>query len=321
MIKIIFMSNGLFAVPTLKYLVNNKNIKINYIITSKKKYINNKPNLIKRISIDNNIKVIYSENIDSQIYINKIINSKPDFLIVISFKILKEIIWRIPKYGTINIHPSLLPQYKGSSPINWSIINGDKITGLTSFFINNYIDSGKIILQKIINIKKNTNFIKLRNELSNHTINFLIRTLKKVLKYKKNRKEINFKNIIKFKKIKLAPKINNYNSKIYFFLYSEKEILQLILGVPENKPAWCFLNTKEKIYIINIYKINIDLNINFENNPKYQLGKLLYINKRIFIKTKNNYIELLICQLNNKNKLNILDIYNGIKFKKDIFLF
>lgn len=315
------MSNGLFAIPTLKYLVNNKNIKINYIITSKKEYINNKLNLIKKISINNNIKIIYSEDIDNIIYIKKIIDSRPHLSIVISFKILKEKIWKIPKYGTINIHPSLLPQYKGPSPINWSIIYGDKITGLTSFFINNDIDSGKIILQKKIKIKENTNYIKLYNILSNLTKNFLIKTLKKVLFLKKNNKKINYINKNKFKNIKLAPKINNYYSKIYFFLYSEKDILQLILGLPENKPAWCFLNTKKNIYIINIFKININLNINLEKYKNYQLGRLLYINKKIFIKTKNNFIELLQCQLNNRKKLNIIDIYNGLEYKNNIFLF
>ncbi|MDH3004254.1 MAG: hypothetical protein NHG00_00325 [Candidatus Shikimatogenerans sp. JK-2022] len=311
------MSNGYFGVPTLKYLIKRKNIKINYIITSKKKYINNKLNLIKLIAINNNINYINSDNLNKKKYIKKIIKSKPNLQILISFKIIPKKIWEIPNIGTINIHPSLLPQYKGSCPINWTIINGEKYTGLTSFFINDNIDGGPIILQKKIKINNNINYNKLYNKLSNLTKYFLIETINKIIK--KKYKLINIKNNnIKFKK---APKINNYHTKIYFYNLDYKKIYNLILGLSKTKPAWCYLNTYDNIYIINIYKIKINININLEKFNYLKIGVILFFNKKIYVKTINKFIELLTCQLSNKKKMEFIDIYNGLKYKNNIFLF
>ncbi|MDH3004490.1 MAG: hypothetical protein NHG08_00710 [Candidatus Shikimatogenerans sp. JK-2022] len=316
MIKIIYMSNGYFGVPTLKYLIKKKKITINYIITSKKKYINNNLNLIKKIAQKNKIKIINSENINKKKNIKKIIKSKPDLQILISFKIIKKKIWKIPKLGTINIHPSLLPLYKGSNPINWVIINGEKYTGLTSFFINNNIDGGPIILQKKIKIKKNINFDNLFNKLSNLSKYFLIKTIKKIIN-----KNYKCKTIINNTEYKLAPKINNFYTKIFFNFYKTKYIYNLILGLTKKKPSWCFLNTINNIYILNIYKINIKININLKNFTYLKPGEILYYKKKIFVKTINNFFELLICQLSNKKIMNIIDLYNGLKFKNKLFLF
>ncbi|WGH25680.1 MAG: methionyl-tRNA formyltransferase [Candidatus Shikimatogenerans bostrichidophilus] len=311
-IKIIFMGNGDFGYPCLIKLINNKKYKIACIITSKKKKINNKKNLILSIAKKKKIKIIYTENINKIKYINKIKKIKPDLQILISFKIIKKKIWKIPKLGTINIHPSLLPNYRGPCPINWVIINGEKETGLTSFFVNDKIDKGKIIIQKKIKIK-NINFEKLYYKLSIINKKFIIKTinivLKKNIKLKKN----------KISKYNLsAPKINNFYSKIFL---NEKieNIYNKILGLSKNKPAWCFLNTKKKIFIINIYKSKI-IKIN-KNLLNIKIGKLIFFKKKILIKVKDGFINLLICQLNNRKKMNIINLYNGIKNKKKIFLF
>lgn len=317
------MSNGYFGIPTLKILLKKKNIKINYIITSKKNFINSKPNLIKKISKKYNIKIINSDKIEKTKNIIKINNSKPDLILIISFKIISKKIWRIPRLGTINIHPSLLPNYKGPCPINWAIINNEKYTGLTSFFINDNIDGGPIILQKKIKINSNIDFISLYKLLSIYTKKFVLKTILYVIKKKRKKLKNNFL----IKNLKKAPKINNYFSKISFYQIKEK-INKLILGLPSNKPAWCFLNIYKDIYIFNIYKINININKKDYkylklNYYKSHIGDFIYYKKKIFIKIKNDFIELLICQLNNRKKMNILNLYNGLKFKnfKNIFLF
>ncbi|WOX79356.1 methionyl-tRNA formyltransferase [Candidatus Shikimatogenerans bostrichidophilus] len=299
--KIIFLSNGNFSVPSLNYLIKNQkkyNLIIKSIITSKKNIINNEKNLIKKIALKNNINIIYSEYIYKNI--KNIINLKPDLLIIISFKYLKKKIWNIPKLGTINIHPSLLPQYKGANPINWVIINGEKKTGLTSFFINKIIDSGKIILQKKININNKITYKKLYKLLSKKTKKFLIKTIKKILTKEK---------------LKLAPKINNYYSKIYWN-YSINKIYNLIRGLPYNKPAWCFINTNNKIQIFNIYKIKI---INYKHNNFN--GKILLKNKNVYISAKNGYIKLLKCNIANKKVIKNINIYNGLINYKNLFVF
>ncbi|WGH27073.1 MAG: hypothetical protein NHG12_00875 [Candidatus Shikimatogenerans bostrichidophilus] len=307
--KIIFMSNGIFGIPTLKYLIKKK-FNICYVITSKKNIINNKKNYIKFISKKKKKKLIYSEYIDNKNIIKKLNNINPDILLLISFKIIKKEIWKIPKYCSINIHPSLLPQYKGSCPINWVIINNEKITGLTSFIIDDKIDEGKIILQKKIKIKKNIKYKKLYKLLSNKTKKFTIKTIKNIIFKKKKKIYINNN-----KTIKLAPKINNYYSKIDFNK-NIKNIYNKIRGLSIQKPAWCYLNTKKKILLINIYKIKI---IKIKHN--YNYGKIFFINKKVLITAKNGYINLLNFQILNKKKNKNIEIYNNLINKKDLFLF
>ncbi|WGH28195.1 MAG: hypothetical protein NHG07_00900 [Candidatus Shikimatogenerans bostrichidophilus] len=198
-------------------------------------------------------------------------NINPDLQILISFKIIKKEIWEIPKIMTINIHPSLLPQYKGPCPINWVIINNEKITGLTSFKVNDKIDKGKIIKQKKIKIKNNINFNKLNKLLSIKSKFFTYKTIKKI--FNKKKYFIKKKNN---KKIKNAPKINNYYTKIYWFNNIYK-IYNIIRGSSFNKPAWCYLNTKNKILLINIYNVNI---IIYKHN--YNYGKIIFKKKKNF---------------------------------------
>ncbi|MDH3004697.1 MAG: hypothetical protein NHF85_00040, partial [Candidatus Shikimatogenerans sp. JK-2022] len=285
----------------------------------KKKYINKNFNYIKKIALKNKIKIISSNKIEKKKNIEKLKNISPDLFLLISFKIISKKIWSIPKYGSINIHPSILPNYKGPSPINWVIINGEKYTGLTSFFINNKIDEGNIILQKKIKISKYINYNTLYKKLSILSKYFVIKTINKIINKSFKKKIIK----IKKKKIIYAYKINNILSKINFNMSSNK-IFRLILGLDYKKSAWCFLNTKNNIYLLNIYKINININkeliSNNYNNIGY--GRLLIYKKKFYIKTLDNFIELLICKLNiNKIKLQFLDLYNGLQNKENIFLF
>ncbi|MDH3003811.1 MAG: hypothetical protein NHF95_00785 [Candidatus Shikimatogenerans sp. JK-2022] len=309
-IKIVYMSNGLFGVPTLKYLIKKK-LNICSIVTSKKNIINNNKNYIKLIAIKKKINLLYSENINKKYFYNKLLNIKPDLLILISFKIIKKKIWKISKINTINIHPSLLPNYSGSCPINWVIINNEKYTGLTSFKINNKIDNGKIIKQIKIKINNKNTFYKLYNYLSYKSKFFIYKTIKKLIKKNKYLKKKKINNL------KLAPKINNYYSKIYFF-FNFNKINNLINGLSKKKPAWCFLNTKNKILLINIYKIKI---INYKHNYNYGLIKKNKIKKKILITNKKGFIELKKIKIENKKINKNKEIYNNFFNKKKLFCF
>ncbi|WGH25874.1 MAG: hypothetical protein NHG05_00790 [Candidatus Shikimatogenerans bostrichidophilus] len=314
--KIVFFSNGDFGIYSLIYLIKNQN-KYNYniinVITSKKNIINNKINKIKKISLKYNIKLIYSEYINNINVINKLKSLKPDLFIVISFKYLIKKIWKIPKLGTINIHPSLLPNYKGANPINWCIINGENIIGLTSFFINEIIDEGNIILQKKYYINNKINFDKLYYLLSKKVKYFLIKNIKILFK---NKKYNLIKNEINNNNIKLAPKLNNYYTKIYFLSYSLIKIYNLIRGLPNNNAAWSFININNKINILFYYKIKI-----IKKKHNLFIGNIILKNKKVFIIVKNGYIKLLKCKFSNNKIINNIDIYNSMINYKLLFVF
>ena len=157
-VKILFMGTAEFGIPTLKVLKDNFNL--DTIITNYDKpsgrglKIEFSP--VKKFAINNNIKYLQPKNLKEQSLIDKITSINPDIIVVVAFRMIPKSIWQIPKYGTINLHASLLPNYRGSAPINWVIINNENFTGVTTFFIDDKIDTGDIseIKKKIYNIKK-----------------------------------------------------------------------------------------------------------------------------------------------------------------------
>ena len=149
-VKILFMGTAEFGIPTLEIL--NNNFDLNTIITNYDKPsgrgLKIKFSPVKEFAISNNIKFLQPKNLKDQSLVNEIKSIKPDFIIVVAFRMIPKIIWEIPKYGTINLHASLLPNYRGSAPINWAIINNEEYSGVTTFFIDDKIDTGDILLQE-----------------------------------------------------------------------------------------------------------------------------------------------------------------------------
>ena len=137
------MGTSEFGLPTLKQIKNNFNLLA--IVTNYDKPsgrgLKIKNSAVKEYALEKNIELLQPENLKDQNFIEKIKKFKPDFIIVVAFRMLPKVIWSIPKHGTINLHASLLPNYRGAAPINWALINGEKYTGVTTFFIDDEIDT------------------------------------------------------------------------------------------------------------------------------------------------------------------------------------
>ena len=151
-LKLIFFGTPQFAVDSLHEI--NLNYKVNCVVTSpdRKSGRGQKINesKVKQYAKKNNIKILQPENLNDKEFINQIEAIQPDLIIVVAFKQLPFEIFSIPKYGTINLHASLLPNYRGAAPINWCLINNEKKTGVTTFFINEKIDQGDVLLKEEI---------------------------------------------------------------------------------------------------------------------------------------------------------------------------
>ncbi|MFN9682040.1 MAG: methionyl-tRNA formyltransferase, partial [Bacteroidota bacterium] len=154
--RIIFMGTPAFAVPTLLKL-SDSGFTIPAVITApdklggrgKKEWL---ISAVKETALALNIPVLQPVNLKSEAFLNTVKDFKPDLFIVVAFRMLPEILWSLPPLGTINLHASLLPDYRGAAPINWAIINGETTTGVTTFFIRKDIDTGPVILSKSIDI-------------------------------------------------------------------------------------------------------------------------------------------------------------------------
>ena len=157
-----------FAVYSLKILVN-RGYNIVAVITASDKLsgrgrkLNFSP--VKKFCLNNNIKYLQPKSLKDKLFINELNLLNADLQVVVAFRKLPKVIWEMPKLGTFNLHASLLPKYRGAAPINWALINGEKETGVTTFLINEEIDTGKILLQKKIKIKDDENAGSIHDKL------------------------------------------------------------------------------------------------------------------------------------------------------------
>src|SRR5690606_29367783 len=150
-LRIVFMGTPEFAVGTLRKLVEN-NYKVVGVVTAPDKPAGRgmqlKQSDVKEYALKQNIKVLQPVNLKDKSFIDELRSLNANLQIVVAFRMLPEIVWNMPEFGTFNLHASLLPNYRGAAPINWAIINGETKTGVTTFFIDEKIDTGEIILQE-----------------------------------------------------------------------------------------------------------------------------------------------------------------------------
>ena len=210
-LKIIFFGTPSFAVDSLHEI--NLNYNLDYVVTTpdKKSGRGQKVNEseVKQYAKKNNIKILQPENLNDKEFINQIEAIQPDLIIVVAFRKLPFEIFSIPKYGTINLHASLLPNYRGAAPINWCLINNEKKTGVTTFFINEKIDQGDVLLKEEIIINDEDDFGSLYLKLSSIGSKLLVKTINGVVK-----DTLKASKQLMDEDLRIAPKLSKENTRI-----------------------------------------------------------------------------------------------------------
>ncbi|HNQ69361.1 MAG TPA: methionyl-tRNA formyltransferase [Bacteroidales bacterium] len=306
-LNIIYMGTPAFAVEPLKSIINN-GYKVSAVVTSTDKPAGRGCKLkfsdVKNFALDKNIQVLQPLNLKDPDFVNQLKNIKPDLFIVVAFRMLPEEVWKIPKFGTFNLHASLLPDYRGAAPINHAIINGETKTGLTTFFIDKEIDTGNIILQEKCAIEESDDAGSLHDKLMMKGGNLIIKTIDIINKGTIN--PISQNSLIK-SEIKLAPKINKEFCKIDFNLSCIK-VHNFIRGLSPYPAAWCNIN--EIADLVKIFKSTYL----FEKHS-YANGKLLTDNKNfIKIAVSDGFIIIDELQLPGKKRMSVKEFLNGNNF-------
>ena len=296
-----------FAVASLKAINESKHQIVGVITATDKpsgrgKKINS--SAVKKYAVENNLTLFQPKNLKNDNFKNDLINVKADIFIVVAFRMLPKSIWELPHYGTINLHASLLPEYRGAAPINWAVINGEKSTGVSTFIIDDKIDTGEILLQEKIQINDGDNAGVLHDKLMIIGAQLILKTIDELghnnLTPKKQTKEN--------PKLKTAFKLNKTNTRINWGK-SNYEIRQLILGLSPYPSAWTTLISNEKTYNFKIYDAIL--------NPKKLSPGKIEINKNQFlVGTSNGSIELKQVQLEGKKRMDTLSLINGNPFIK-----
>ncbi|AWU42440.1 methionyl-tRNA formyltransferase [Blattabacterium punctulatus] len=314
--RIVFIGSTSFSLFSLKELyIRGYNI-VGIItnpdsIFNKKNKINNKS--VKKYALENHIPILQPKNLLDFSFLKNLKIWKADIQIIVSFRILPKEVWGNPKMGTFNLHASLLPQYRGAAPINWAIINGENKTGLTTFIVNNQVDSGKILLQKEIKIKKEETAGTLENKLKKISGSIIIKTLEGILKKKIKPK---IQKYIPYLPLKYAPKIYPINCRIFWKETSIEVIYNKIRGLSPYPTAWTFLFFEEKKFFrFKIFIVKKIKKIHF-----FPIGFVFFSKSEMKISVKEGFISIIEGQIEGKKKMNIKNLINGIKIRKNIFV-
>jgi len=298
-----------FAVPSLKILVDN-NYELVAVVTAPDKPAGRgqkiQESAIKQFAKEKNILCLQPEKLKDPAFIESLQKLKPDIQVVVAFRMLPEIVWSLPRMGTINLHASLLPDYRGAAPINWAIINGEKETGLSTFYLQQEIDTGKIILQEKVKILATDSAGDLHDRLMEKGALLLIKTIQSIESGTINPIDQNIL-LAEKRETKTAPKIFRENCEIHWGNKGEN-LQNLIRGLSPYPAAWCYI-TDEKggRLVLKVFVSEFNKSIH-----TVMPGELITDSKSFLrVAVPDGYLNLVSVQLEGKKRMNIEEFLRG----------
>jgi methionyl-tRNA formyltransferase len=307
-IKIVFMGTPDFAVGSLKKLVEEK-YKIVGVVTATDKPAGRGQKLqssaVKQYAESQGIPILQPEKLKDENFQKELKNFNADLFIVVAFRMLPKSVWAMPKFGTINLHASLLPQYRGAAPINWAIINGETKSGVTTFFIEEQIDTGNILLNKEVEISDTDNVGILHDKLMDVGSNLICETVDLIAT--ENYKTIPQAGINE--PLKSASKIFKDDCKINWNKPA-KEIYNLIRGLSPYPAAWTeFVSIDGKEIQFKIFESEL---ISKKSNE--EIGRIISDNKSfVHIVVQDGIINIKTLQQAGKNKMKAEEFLRGFQ--------
>lgn len=308
-LRIVFMGTPEFAVGILDTILHN-NYEVVGVITAADKPAGRgqkiKYSAVKEYALAHNLHLLQPTNLKDESFLADLKALNANLQIVVAFRMLPEVVWKMPSLGTFNLHASLLPNYRGAAPINWAIINGETKTGVTTFFIDDKIDTGAMILNSETAIGVNESAGELHDrlmELGNETV---IQTLA-LLENGKATTTLQEDNA----EIKTAYKLNKENCKIDWNK-SALDIHNLIRGLSPYPAAWSFISDKGEEWNVKIYQSNIVIEAH-----TLAVGQLVCTKKELKIAVRDGFIQIVSLQFPGKKKMNTAEFLNGIQFTAD----
>ncbi len=302
-LRIIFMGTPEFAVPSLEILVQNK-FNVVAVITAPDKPQGRgqklTPSPVKECALKYSIPVLQPTNLKSPLFLEELKSYHANLQIVVAFRMLPEMIWAMPSLGTFNLHGSLLPQYRGAAPINWAIINGEKETGVTTFFLKHEIDTGSIIFQEKEPIHDEDNVGTVYDRLMHKGAQLVLKTVKAI-----EQGDYPSQPQSDSAEIKHAPKIFKETCKINWNQNSE-QIRNFVRGLSPYPAAWTVIEGKT----FKIFKCAHA----HANSGSLQTGEFITDNKSyLYFKTADGLLSIEEFQPEGKKRMNVHEFFRGNK--------
>lgn len=308
-LRIVFMGTPDFAVATLDALINNK-YNIVGVITAPDRPAGRGRKLnesaVKVYAKEKGLTILQPTNLKNEDFLKNLEALNANLQIVVAFRMLPKVVWQMPEYGTFNLHASLLPNYRGAAPINWAIINGETKTGVSTFFIDEKIDTGAMILQKETSIEDSENAGQLHDRLMTTGSELVIETVSSI-KEKTVETTPQPENV----EIKTAYKLNKDNCKINWNAPIDN-IYNKIRGLSPYPAAWSSLKNNEEIIDIKIYSATKELEAH-----NLEVGSIVSTKKEVKVAVQNGFITIVDIKFPGKRTMDVKSLLNGYEFKND----
>ncbi len=327
-LRIIFMGTPEFAVETLKALVEN-NYNVVAVVTQPDKPVGRhgsvlQPSAVKQFALEKNLPVLQPEKMKDPDFVETLRSYHANLQVVVAFRMLPEVVWGMPEYGTFNVHAALLPLYRGAAPINWAVINGETETGVTTFFLDHDIDTGRIIMQKPFPIPDDADVEYVYDGLMHLGAKICLQTLEKIIEADGHPESISQEDSSLYPTssagllssdgknnpslLKPAPKIFKETCLIDWNK-TAKQVYDFVRGLSPYPGAWTNLKTADgKETVLKIFKTTKT------NIPtKEQCGQLVIDKKHLYISCSDYLLQIEELQMAGKKRMDAISFLNGMK--------
>lgn len=308
--RIVYMGTPDFAVAPLEALLN-AGCNVVGVITNPDKPAGRgqkiQESAVKKFALEKDLAILQPEKFRNELFLEQLRALKADLQVVVAFKMLPELVWDMPKYGTLNLHASLLPQYRGAAPINWAIINGDKETGVSTFLLQHAIDTGNILFQEKVSIGDNDNVEVIHDQLMNVGSQLVVKTVKAIEAgdYPQIPQES-----LSDQELKSAPKIFKEDCKIDW-TKDINSIHNLIRGLSPYPASWTELLPKEEGKAIGLKIFGTEKEVIQHSEP---IGSISTDGKQYLkVAVDGGYVSIKTLQQAGKKRMKVEDFLRGFQ--------
>lgn len=310
-LRIVFMGTPEFAVETLQVLVEN-NYQVMAVVTQPDKPVGRhqtemQPSAVKQYAVEHGLPVLQPEKMKDPVFVERLRSYNANLQVVVAFRMLPEVVWAMPEYGTFNVHAALLPQYRGAAPINWAVINGETETGVTTFFLDHDIDTGRIIMKKHFPIPDDADVEYVYDGLMHLGARLCLETIDAIVAADGHPHTEAQPHVLDGSAIKLAPKIFKETCEINW-QKSAKQVYDFVRGLSPYPGAWTTLVSPDgKETVLKVFKTR-------KTGLKGQSSGAISIDgKHLYVSAEDELLELVELQLAGKKRMAAADFLNGMK--------
>ncbi len=314
-LRIVYMGTPDFAVESLKCLVEG-GYNVVGVITMPDKPMGRhgsvlQPSPVKQYAQEKGLKIMQPAKLKDEAFVEELRSLHADLQIVVAFRMLPEVVWNMPRLGTFNLHASLLPQYRGAAPINWAVINGDKETGITTFFLKHEIDTGEVIQQVKVPIEETDNvgdvhdkLMMLGGRLVTETVDNIIAGTVKPIEQKDM--------VADGTELRPAPKIFHETCRMDWKEKNTKQLYDFVRGLSPYPAAWTEMECGGKRIAVKIFETEKNANEPGAHLP--QPGTIVTDGKNMLkVATTDGYLKIKTLQVAGKKRMHISDFLRGFK--------